>query len=483
MPKKPDDSILPVKVEPSSLEKSIAGFSQPVAAYLRGLSLPTEEILAPFEERRKVVNGLADALDLLPIEQREKAYYLSKFTVAVAVGLFDGAINYLWNETIRALRTLVSKTDLSYFFVVAEQVNGRNRDLKTEDDLEAVQDHDLLEVCRRIGFLTDVNYHRLEHVNYMRNHASAAHPSDQDIDGHELLGWVSVCLKHAITAEPDASVVVVTRLLENVRTQTIPLTDASVIGQEVRLLRQERVDDLLWALFGLFVDPRQGPNVKSNIKSISPYVWQSASEDRRFEVGARYGLYRKNADVPRKDAAFDFLGTVGGQNYRDEDSLAAELIDKLQVLKGVHFDFNNFYNESPHAKSLADSLPTSGKVPRPARPFWVKVIVLCYVGNGSGYKRGVDERALPHYEKYISYFGDDEIAEFLRLFGDPEFSSTLDRRLTDLRCRELAARLASQTGRTTIRTGLRLICDAPPLSLSKLAITSAFRVVVTNLPK
>jgi hypothetical protein len=305
MSKRPPSSNLPAKIKPLVLEKSISGFSQPVAAYLSELSLPTDDILAPFEERRKVVNGLADALDVLPIEQREKAYYLSKFTVAVAVGLFDGAINYLWNETVRALRRLVTKTDLSYFFVVAEQVSGRNRDLSTEEDLEAVQDHDLLEVCRRIGLLSDVNYHRLEHINYMRNHASAAHPNDQDIDGHELLGWVSVCLRHAITAEPDASVVVVARLLENVRTQVLPASDFPIIGQEIARLSQERIDDLLWALFGLFVDPRLGPAVKANIKSISLFAWQAASEDRRFEVGARYGLFRKNGDIPRKDAAFE----------------------------------------------------------------------------------------------------------------------------------------------------------------------------------
>ncbi|HEX9943756.1 MAG TPA: hypothetical protein VGG03_17225 [Thermoanaerobaculia bacterium] len=477
------DSSLPAKVLPASLEKSIAGLSQPVAAYLADLSLPTEDVLAPVEERRKVVNGLADALHLLPLEAREKAYYLSKFTVAVAVGLFDGAVNYLWNETVRALRSLVARTDLSYFFLVAEQVNNRNRDLKTEEDLEAVQDHDLLEVCRRIGLLSDVNYRRLEHVNYMRNHASAAHPNDQEVDGHELLGWVSVCLKYAITAEPDASVVIVTRLLENMRTQIIPASDFQVIGQEVGWLRQERVDDLLWALFGLYIDPRQGPDVKTNIKNIAPFVWQSSSEDRRYEIGARYGLFRKNADIPRKDAAFDFLAAVEGQNYRDEDSLAAELLDKLQALKSAHFGWGNFYNEYPHAKSLTESLPTNRKVPRSARPFWVKVIVLCYVGNGLGYKRGVDERALPHYEKYVSYFGDNEIAEFLRLFADPEFSSTLDRPLTDRRCRELANRLLDQTERAALRAGLQLVQAAPAKSLVNIVKTTAFKEVLANLPK
>ena len=83
----PDPSV-PARVSPTTLEKSIAGLSQPVADYLSDLSLPTEDVLAPVEERRKVVHGLADALGILPLEAREKAYYLSKFTVAVAVGAF-----------------------------------------------------------------------------------------------------------------------------------------------------------------------------------------------------------------------------------------------------------------------------------------------------------------------------------------------------------------------------------------------------------
>ena len=45
-----------------------------------------------------------------------------------------------------------------------------------------------------------------------------AHPNDNDIDGHEMLGWLSVCLKHAITAKPDHSMIAVKQLLTNIRT-------------------------------------------------------------------------------------------------------------------------------------------------------------------------------------------------------------------------------------------------------------------------
>src|SRR6266498_2283188 len=215
-----NDSLLPVPTS-QDLETSISSFNQPLAGYISKVGLPTENILAPIDERRKVLSGLETALAVLPLDERAKSYYLTKFTVAIAVGLFDGALNYLWNETISALRRLVSKVDLAYFLAVAATISSRNKTFSSIDDLDQVADHDLLEACRRIGLLSDVNYNRLEHVNYMRNHASAAHPNENDLDGYEILSWLASCLKHAITAEPDHSVISMKQLLANIRAETI----------------------------------------------------------------------------------------------------------------------------------------------------------------------------------------------------------------------------------------------------------------------
>jgi hypothetical protein len=480
MPEDESQALIPVE-RSSELEKSISSFSPAVAGFLRDVGLPTENILSPVEERRKVINELKNALEILPMEERQKAYYLTKFTVAVAVGLFDGALNYLWDETISALRRLVSKVDLAYFFAVAATISSRNKSFSSIDDLDQVADHDLLEACRRIGLLSDVNYNRLEHVNYMRNHASAAHPNENDLDGYEILSWLATCLKHAITAEPDHSVISMKQLLANIRAETIPPTDVPMIGSDLVKLSQERVDDFVWTLFGMYVDPRQTTTAKGNIKALAPYVWPTASEDRKYDIGSRFGVFRNNADIARKDSAQDFLEAVGGLKYKDEDSLAGELIDQLGLLKTVHFGLNNFYNEYPHARALEQSLPKNGVVPRAARSLWVKVISICYVGNGAGYKEGVDEGALPYYTKYIDNFSDEEIVDFIRLFGDPEFSSALDRRKADRRVRELAARLKAKSKNLQIQRGLDSIMRAPELTLYGLSNTASFKRVLAEI--
>lgn len=345
-----NSNLLPVPIS-HDLETSISSFNQPLANFISEVGLPTENILSPIEERNKVLKGIKEALSILPLDERSKSYYLTKFTVAITVGLFDGALNYLWNETVKALRNL-ARFDLEYFFSVAEKVSSRYKNLDKAEDLAEVNDHDLLEVCRRIGLISDVNYKRLENVNYMRNHVSAAHPNENEVDGFEMLGWLSNCLRYAITTKPDRSVVEVKILLDNIRNISIPSSDFPVIGEDIALLPQERIDDFLWTLFGLFTDPKQTPATKANITGLAEYVWKASSEDRRFEIGAKYGIFRKNADIVRKDAANLFLQIVKGPSYRDEDSLAGELIEKLETLKSVHFAPNNFYNEYPHAKSL-----------------------------------------------------------------------------------------------------------------------------------
>jgi hypothetical protein len=84
--------LIPKDTTPQQLETSISAFNQPLANLLTHVGLPTENILSPIEERRKVIYALESTIEILTLEEREKSIYLSKFTVAVSVGLFDGAL-------------------------------------------------------------------------------------------------------------------------------------------------------------------------------------------------------------------------------------------------------------------------------------------------------------------------------------------------------------------------------------------------------
>lgn len=453
---------------PNSIDTSVATLNQPLADMLNYIGLPTEDVLVPIEERRKVIFALESTLDILPMSERSKAMYLSKFTVAITVGLFDGALNFLWNETINALRNMVNNFDLQYFYSIAGTLNNRYKNLNTFDDFENISDHDLLEICRRIGLLSDINFNRLEHVNYLRNHASSAHPNQNDVTGTEMLSLLEHCLKHAIIAQPDTSVIQIKTLLDNIRKTIIPEEDITVIAQDLLKQPQERINDFILTLYGLYCDERQDDFVKDNIELLAKPIWGGIEDEVKYRIGSKFGLYRKNAQVNKKEATQRFLEIVDGLRYKDEDSLAAELIDKLQTLRSVHYNYNNFYNESIHASSIAESLPKSG-IPDSARKLFVKVIVVCYVGNGLGYREGVDEQAVVHYARFIDNFEVKEIKEFLRLFTDPEFVGDFDRGIPNRRLRSLIPKFKTKTTDSHINAVLDFIAQFPSSRLDKVA--------------
>jgi hypothetical protein len=469
-----------VKKSGDKLSTSITTLDPSLGGYLSSLGLPTDNLLASTTQRRIVISQLESAIELIEPDERRRSVYLSRFVTAAAVGLFDAAVTYLWNETVRALRKKVADFDLSYFFDVAEKRETYRQKLHTVDDLSAIEDATLVDTCARIGLLSEVNRERLRHVNYMRNHASSAHPNETEISGAELVAWLTVCVQYAIASNLEPSVLTVQRLLSNIRTHEIPSKDFGVICGEIPRLGQPRIDDLLWTVFGMYVDPGSSASTRSNIDNLATHIWNASSEDRRHEVGARYAVFAKNADIQRKSLADQFLSGVGGARYKSEDVLVAELLEKLRALRSAHNGGNNFYNEWPHAKDLESSLPISGMVPRAARLEWVRVLVQCWVGNGLGYRDGVDEAAVPHYHAHLVTFGEAEIVTLLWLMDDPDFTVDLHRSKTATRLQRLVADFKTKTNNVHILRALDVIVQSPVPG--KVGPTTEYKGALASLP-
>lgn len=460
------------------IEKNIAVISEPIANFLSHYGLPTDNILSPFDQRRKVMTSLGDIIEIIPIDKRVKSEYLSKFTISVAMGMFDGALTFLWDETVKALRVMIVEFDLDYFYKVSLEFSSRYRGLKTKEDLEAISEHDLLEICRRIGLLNDINHKRLETVNYFRNHASAAHPNEHELSGHELISMLENCIRYAIHYEFDNSVIQVKRLFENIRTEKIDTTDIPLIIDELLKLKQERLDDFVLSVFGLYTDEKQSTDTKQNIEYLTPELWQATTEDLKYKIGAKFGYYRKHGDVNKKNSVQRFLDIVSGNTYKDEDSLSEELRQKLNDLRSAHFDWNNFYNEYPHARSIKDSMPT-GNIPKSISKEFVKIISICFAGNGKGYRNGVDETAVKYYEEFVDKFTETEIVYFIQLFNDHEFVTDFENKKVQERLRVLIDKLETKTTNIFIKKALNVLRIST--KIAKIADTTDYREAVKNL--
>ena len=182
-------SLTPAPSGTPSYKTELQTFETGLMTFIAQHGLPTQNVLVPVPERVKVFGNVEDVLELFDAEHKQKSIYVSKFIAAAASGLFDAALNYLWDETIHELRKRVIRYDLEYFFDLAVTNPDKRKKLSTEEDLARLDDNELIRGASEMELISELGFKHLDYIRYMRNWASAAHPNQNQITGLQLNNW------------------------------------------------------------------------------------------------------------------------------------------------------------------------------------------------------------------------------------------------------------------------------------------------------
>lgn len=432
------------------LNTTVGEYQENLSEFLKFLKLPNN-ILVDFKERKKVINNIPEIVENIDESVRQNSYYISKFIAASGAGLFDAALNYIWDETITSLRQKIELFDLEYFKSTLDEDNKKK--INNIEDLAKIDDNDVVIGCREIGILSPIGFKHIDYIRTMRNWVSAAHPNQVELTGLNICDWLDICIREVIGKEPSHFAIQTKQLLSNIRNNVYSKDDVLPIQQALQTTPQEFIIALHNALFGMFCDPSGKIEVKNNIRLIANDLWALLPEQQKKETGLKYAKWAVNGDIPRKTAAHEFLETVNGLSYLSEDVLAVELSDALHLLYNTHQGWNNFYNEPPFAKLIKKYIPTNGLIPDAIRHEYVKILFLCRIGNGCG----VSGLAEPIYDELIGKFTDKEITEFLILFNDLDISSQLSCADCQRNLREILTVLKSHTSNSILIRGIEFI--------------------------
>lgn len=412
---------------------------------LEAWNLPTENIVVGLRQREVLLRNTPDViLNELTDEERGKAPYLAKMIMAGSVGLFDAALNYLWDETINRLRDHVAAFDVAYFFDLAEPDPMRRKNLKTRDDLAKLDDYKLLEAANKIKLISDAGHTQLVLINYMRNHASAAHPNVEELTGLKLANWLETCIKEVFQLEPRTVVAEIGKLLNNVKSKRLKSSDLSKAAAFFDGLPGDQADNLAAGLFGIYTPADTEPDVLDNVRSLWPELWPEVSEEARNELGIKLARYTANADFDRADRARELLELVGGSAYLPESERVAEIQAALDDLNRAHEGLNNFYEEPPAAQRLKDVVGRHSDIPAQVTRSYVLHLVYVFLTNS----HGVAWNAEPIYEELIQRFDTFQAAIALRSFANRPIRLKLQNKLPREKWGELIELIASKlTGR------------------------------------
>lgn len=392
--------------------------------YLQQLGLPHQGIIASDKERKMMSKVLPDTIQELSPQTKRDAVYLSKFVASSAIGLYDAALNYLWNEVVVSLRAKVNIYGLDLFFDAA--VGGELRETySTFEDLSSIKDNTLIDTCRKLELISDILHEKLKHILYMRNNIGASHPSGESIRTLELLGWLETCVKDVIDDKPSEAALFVQQLIINLKNENLILDEGRLEQIEENLQRQHtRISgNLLVTLFSIFTKKNTSPNVRVNILNLAPIVWDISPENKKYEIGFKLDQYSVNLDEEMLSLGNSFLEKCNGVNYKSEGTRSREINELLNRLLDTHHAWDNFHHEVPIARQLSKYIIEETDILPNIEDKLIKTILICRVGNGKWYCNGVSPNAKHLYDRIIILFNSRQVNKLLKFLGEPEIKN------------------------------------------------------------
>jgi hypothetical protein len=414
----------------------LQNFEVGLMTFIGSHGLPTNNVLVPVKERVCVFNNVQEVLQLLDDGHKQKSIYVSKFVVAAASGLFDAALNYLWDETIFELRKRVVKYDLEYFFDLAVTNPEKRKKLSTEEDLAKLDDNELIRGASEMELVSELGYKHLDYIRYMRNWASAAHPNQNQLTGLQLISWFETCVKEVIALPATNTSTQIKALLSNIKAHPVDAASAKQVAAFFLELTGDQSNSLAAGFFGIYTNEHSLPLARDNVKLLAPRLWPYVGETTRKGFGIKYGQFTANNDAGKAKWAREYLDGVDAASYIPDGIRAAEIGTAIDELLSAHRGFNNFHIEPSFARRLESLVGDKGLIPPLVLVTYVEGLVEVYLTNG----HGVANAAEPIYQRLLSQLDSNGALVAVLSFRKPGISSKLQFTLAKAKFQDVVVR-------------------------------------------
>ncbi|MFP3433576.1 hypothetical protein SB781_27730 [Paraburkholderia sp. SIMBA_061] len=341
--------------------------------------------------------------ELKDIPEALRGELVARMCVAVSAGLFDGAINYIWNAAILQLRTKIRNFGLP---IVAQIRQG---DFEEKHLLE-LQDSQLLELCLKLNLVDEDGFFFLDQCRDVRNNFSAAHPTLGKMNDREFTTFLNRCVRYALADSASPKGVDIAAFISALKGPRFGATQLSVWVQRLGETHDAQRQMLVGMTHGIYCDPNTSEPARLNALDVCGQLKDRFTAATRSDLINRHSEYAAKGDESRHTASLQFFEKLGLLSILNESEQHLVFSKAITRLWNAHVGSNNFYNEPPFAERLLE-LSQHGAVPETAQDEFVGTVACCAVGN----QYGVCWAADPIYQNMIRSFSPREIATMIRL--------------------------------------------------------------------
>ncbi|MCP9789924.1 hypothetical protein KBY99_13210 [Cyanobium sp. Maggiore-St4-Cus] len=280
-------------------------------------------------------------------------------------GFYDHSLLDIWNAAVCNMRRRVEAYGVDIFQSTVKDESGRKKFNQDGDTLaerwSGVDDLVLIAGCTRLGLLNKKAGKTLEMINWMRNHASPSHNSDDPVQADDVIALALILQRNLFEKplpDPGHSA---SSLFEPVRRSPLTGDGLSTLQDQVRGLRSPDVRVAFGFMLDLIcagVDPAY-----SNTVQLFPAVWERANDDLKRLAGLRYHSFGvdpdsdESSDKKARDRILYILTQVGGIQFIPDGARAAIYRRAAKLLAAAKDTSYGWKAEEEAAKSLAQFGP------------------------------------------------------------------------------------------------------------------------------
>jgi len=341
---------------------------------------------------------------IAPIRRELSFTYLDKARRALEAGLYDAAVNYVWDLVVNDLRLKVDAYGVDIFLSVEDGLKYHEGGETLQERWRDIADYRLLSGCHKLNLISRTAFRHLSFWLSVRNHESAAHPVDEEeeLDLSTAMSLVRDAARFVLSRERPAPGFNLKIMAENVKSRDLA-DEVEEIREQIEHLNQGQCDSALGMMVSLFVGGT--PQTKKNIQLLIGVIWEKASDEAKRKVGEKYAKLSAQGEVDAKAEVFSVLTKVDGVGLVPKSLRRAMFRKASKGLVEAHFDWNNFDGEVAPARQLAE---LGVDCPDDALAFFCTAFLISHIGNFYGrsfgaqsYLRSLKERFTNRHWKGI----------------------------------------------------------------------------------
>lgn len=378
------------------------------------LGIP-RDVLASQEEIEYAWRDLPRELREIPTDLRGEL--VARMCVAVSTGLFDGAMNYIWNAAILQLRQKIRNFGLA----VVAQIQQSDFE---EKHLLELQDSRLLDLCLKLNIIDEDGFFFLDQCRDVRNNFSAAHPTMGTVNDREFTTFLNRCVRYALADSSSPKGVDIGAYISAVKGPRFNDHQCQIWIQRLTATHDAQRQMLVNMVHGVYCDPATAEPARLNALDICGGLSGNFTATIKSDLINSHSDYVAKGFEDKHTASLQFfekLGLLGLLNESEQHVVFSRAIDRLW---NAHNGMNNFYNEPPFAERLLE-VSQQGAIPETIQDYFVQTVVSCRIGNGYG----ISNAAVSYYNDIIRGFSPREVATLIR--SATARSTTIGRRVSN----------------------------------------------------